>query len=68
MSILPLARFLEYGGEQLAFYVGKDLGDLIRVTLSKYVHSNDEKLQYFLLTLLSAVEATLAIILLVNCE
>jgi len=49
-SILPLARFLEYGGEQLTFYLGKDLGDLIRVTLS------------------NAVEATLAIILLINCE
>jgi len=49
-SILPLARLLEYGGEQLTFYLGKDLGDLIRVTLS------------------NAVEATLAIILLVNCE
>jgi len=49
-SILPLARFLEFGGEQLAFYLGKDLGDLVRVTLS------------------NAVEATLAIILLVNCD
>ena len=35
-SILPLAGFLEFGGEQLAFYLGKDLGDLVRVTLSKY--------------------------------
>lgn len=49
-SILPLARFLEFGGEQLAFYLGKDLGDLVRVTLS------------------NAVEATLAITLLLNCE
>jgi len=49
-SIVPLARFLEFGGEQLSFYLGKDLGDLVRVTLS------------------NAVEATLAIILLVNCE
>jgi Ca2+:H+ antiporter len=49
-SILPLARFLEFGGEQLAIYLGKDLGDLIQVTLS------------------NAVEATLAIILLVNCD
>jgi len=49
-SILPLAGFLEFGGEQLAFYLGKDLGDLVRVTLG------------------NAVEATLAIILLVNCE
>jgi len=38
-SILPLARFLEFGGEQLAFYVGKDLGDLIRVTLSNTVEA-----------------------------
>jgi len=50
LSILPLARFLEFGGEQLAFYLGKDLGDLVRVTLS------------------NAVEATLAIILLVKCD
>jgi Ca2+:H+ antiporter len=49
-SLMPLARFLDYGGEQMAFYLGKDLGDLVRVTLS------------------NAVEATLAIILLVDCE
>ncbi|KAI5122407.1 hypothetical protein M0805_002957 [Coniferiporia weirii] len=50
LSIMPLEKLFDYGGEQMALYTGKDLGDLIIVTLN------------------NAVEATLAIILLVNCQ
>ena len=34
-AIVPLARLLDFGGEQMLFYLGKDLGDLVKVTLSK---------------------------------
>ncbi|EJD00396.1 uncharacterized protein FOMMEDRAFT_91401 [Fomitiporia mediterranea MF3/22] len=50
LAIIPLERLFEFGGEQMALYTGKDLGDLIIVTLN------------------NAVEAALAIILLVRCE
>ncbi|ESK93746.1 sodium calcium [Moniliophthora roreri MCA 2997] len=50
LAIVPLQRLLDYGGKQMAYYVGKDVGDLLVVTLS------------------NAVEATLAIILLIKCE
>lgn len=36
LSILPLAKLSEFGGEQLAFYLGKDLGDFFVVSLNKY--------------------------------
>jgi Ca2+:H+ antiporter len=66
--MMPLARFLEFGGEQLAFYLGKDLGDLVRVTLSKYAHPDHLDCRISQMLISSAVEATLAIILLMNCE
>ncbi|THH05547.1 hypothetical protein EW145_g4712 [Phellinidium pouzarii] len=50
LSIIPLEKLFDFGGEQMALYTGKDLGDLIVVSLN------------------NAVEATLAIILLVHCE
>ncbi|KAI0300648.1 hypothetical protein B0F90DRAFT_394585 [Multifurca ochricompacta] len=50
LSIMPLEKLFDWGGEQLAMYCGEDLGDLIVITLN------------------NAVEATLAIILLVKCE
>ncbi|KAF8897209.1 hypothetical protein BD779DRAFT_1667217 [Infundibulicybe gibba] len=49
--IIPLERLFDYGGEQMEFYLGKDLGDLL-VRFVKF----------------SAVEATLAIILLKKCD
>ncbi|KAF9569408.1 hypothetical protein CPC08DRAFT_701898 [Agrocybe pediades] len=49
-AIVPLERLFDYGGEQMSFYLGKELGDLVVVTLN------------------NAVEATLAIILLLKCE
>lgn len=35
---MPLERLFEYGGEQMMFYLGKDLGDLLVITLNKSVH------------------------------
>lgn len=37
LAIIPLERLFDYCGEQMAFYCGKDLGDLIVITLNKYV-------------------------------
>jgi len=64
---MPLERLFDYCGEQMAFYCGKDLSDLIIITLNKYVslasgtfqHSTSSKES-------SIVEATLAIILLIK--
>lgn len=35
ISVMPLEKLFDYGGEQMALYCGKDLGDLIIVTLNK---------------------------------
>lgn len=50
LSIVPLENLFDWGGEQMSLYLGKDLGDLVIISLN------------------NAVEATLAIILLVKCE
>ncbi|KAH9053057.1 hypothetical protein EDB87DRAFT_310784 [Lactarius vividus] len=50
LAIVPLEILFDWGGEQMAMYLGKDLGDLVMVTLH------------------NAVEAALAIILLLKCE
>jgi len=50
LSIIPLERMFDWGGEQMAYYLGEELGDLLIITLN------------------NAVEAALAIILLVHCE
>jgi Ca2+:H+ antiporter len=47
---MPMEKMFDFGGEQMAYYLGKDLGDLVVITLN------------------NAVEATLAIILLLKCE
>ncbi|KAF7433375.1 hypothetical protein PC9H_005325 [Pleurotus ostreatus] len=39
LAIIPLERLLEYGGEQMCFYVGKDFGDLILITLNNTVEA-----------------------------
>lgn len=36
LALVPLEHLAEYGGEQLEFYVGKSLGELIVITLNKY--------------------------------
>ncbi|KAJ7667120.1 hypothetical protein B0H14DRAFT_2658258 [Mycena olivaceomarginata] len=66
LAIIPLEKLFDYGGEQMAFYLGEDLGDLLVVTLN-----NSVKLCVLLSvgwTHISTVEATLAIILLKKCE
>jgi len=37
VAIMPLSKILDYGGEQLALYCGKVLGDLIIITLNNVV-------------------------------
>ena len=37
LAIVPLEKMFDWGGEQLAMYCGPDLGDLIIITLNKYV-------------------------------
>ncbi|THV05420.1 hypothetical protein K435DRAFT_773846 [Dendrothele bispora CBS 962.96] len=39
LAIVPLERLFDYGGEQMAFYCGKDLGDLVVVTLNNAVEA-----------------------------
>jgi hypothetical protein len=36
LSIVPLEKIFDWGGEQIAMYCGPDLGDLIIITLNKY--------------------------------
>ena len=50
LSIIPLEKLFDWCGEQMALYLGSNLGDLLIITLN------------------NAVEATLAIILLLKCE
>ena len=35
LAIIPLEGIFDWGGEQMALYLGKDLGDLLIVTLNK---------------------------------
>jgi Ca2+:H+ antiporter len=35
VAIVPHERIFDYGGEQMAFYLGKQLGDLLIITLNK---------------------------------
>ncbi|KAJ7831300.1 hypothetical protein B0H14DRAFT_3713790 [Mycena olivaceomarginata] len=37
LAIIPLEKLFDYGGEQMAFYLGEDLGDLLVVTLNNSV-------------------------------
>jgi len=37
LAIISLERMFDWGGEQLAMYCGPDLGELIIITLNKYV-------------------------------
>ena len=37
LAIIPLEGIFDWGGEQMALYLGKDLGDLLIVTLNKSV-------------------------------
>ena len=35
LAIIPMEGMFDWGGEQIALYLGKDLGDLVIVTLNK---------------------------------
>ncbi|KAH9053055.1 hypothetical protein EDB87DRAFT_310553 [Lactarius vividus] len=39
LAILPLQKLFDWGGEQMAMYLGKDLGDLVVVTLNNAVEA-----------------------------
>ncbi|KDQ57906.1 hypothetical protein JAAARDRAFT_34718 [Jaapia argillacea MUCL 33604] len=39
LAIIPLENIFDFGGEQMAFYLGKDLGDLLVVTLNNAVEA-----------------------------
>jgi len=39
LAIIPLCKLLEFGGENLALYCGKDFGDLIEITLSNAIEA-----------------------------
>ncbi|KAJ3574528.1 hypothetical protein NP233_g1710 [Leucocoprinus birnbaumii] len=39
LAIMPLERLFDYCGEQMAFYCGKDLSDLIVITLNNIVEA-----------------------------
>ncbi|PBK82190.1 hypothetical protein ARMGADRAFT_946945 [Armillaria gallica] len=39
LAIVPLERLFEYGGEQMSFYCGSDLGDLIIISLNNTVEA-----------------------------
>ncbi|KAF9056924.1 hypothetical protein BDP27DRAFT_1241851 [Rhodocollybia butyracea] len=40
LALIPLERLVEYGGEQMSLYCGKDLGDLIVITLNNTVEAS----------------------------
>ncbi|KAI0804621.1 hypothetical protein BC629DRAFT_1437902 [Irpex lacteus] len=50
VAIIPLEKLFDWGADQMALYLGKDLGDLVTITMN------------------NAVEAALAVALLVRCE
>ncbi|TDL20377.1 hypothetical protein BD410DRAFT_790844 [Rickenella mellea] len=39
LSIMPLEHIFDYGGEQMSMYCGRDLGDLVAVTLNNAVEA-----------------------------
>ncbi|KAF5393659.1 hypothetical protein D9757_000294 [Collybiopsis confluens] len=39
LAIIPLEKLFDYGGEQMAFYLGRDIGDLLVVTLNNAVEA-----------------------------
>jgi len=51
MTIISLEKLFDWGGEQLAMYCGPDLGDLIIVTLNKYVRLISASLDYLLIVI-----------------
>ncbi|KAJ7499240.1 hypothetical protein FB451DRAFT_1548907 [Mycena latifolia] len=39
LAIIPLEKLFDYGGEQMTFYLGSDLGDLLVITLNNAVEA-----------------------------
>ncbi|KAJ6567185.1 hypothetical protein DFH09DRAFT_1314304 [Mycena vulgaris] len=39
LAIIPLEKLFDFGGEQMAYYLGADLGDLVVVTLNNAVEA-----------------------------
>ncbi|KAK7061444.1 vacuolar calcium ion transporter [Favolaschia claudopus] len=39
LAIVPLEKLFEYGGEQMMFYLGEDLGELLIITLNNTVEA-----------------------------
>ncbi|KAI0085228.1 hypothetical protein BDY19DRAFT_996943 [Irpex rosettiformis] len=37
VAVMPLERLFDWGAEQMALYLGKDLGDLLTITMNKWV-------------------------------
>ena len=67
VAIVPHEKLFDYYGEQMRLYLGKDVGDVLTITLNKYVPPI-----VIVPTLTdvwnSVVEATLAIVLLTKCK
>jgi len=69
IAIMPLSKILDFGGEQLAMYCGKSIGDLIIITLNKFVMDVLGVYPLLIRSLSnSAVETVLAIVLLAKCQ
>ena len=41
IAIIPHEKLFDYYGEQMKLYLGKDVGDLLTITLNKYVPDID---------------------------
>ena len=37
LSILPLERMFDWGAEQMSYYLGEELGELLIITMNKCV-------------------------------
>lgn len=67
IAIIPHEKLFDYYGEQMKVYLGTDVGDLLTITLNKYV--SPIAITRGLTDIWnSVVEATLAIILLRKCR
>lgn len=65
---MPLEQLFDWGGEQMSLFLGKDLGDLLMISLNKFVNVTYNSKNIWSKVIDSSVEATLAIILLTKCE
>ena len=70
VTMIPLQRIFDWCAEEAAVYLGQDLQSFVVITLNKSVLVLPSKLKASLTcrNSFSAIEATLAIILLLKCE